>query len=124
MKDKEGDKAIVKELLFGEANRFAREAFKAGAQGQVLALQALQGLFAGLVLPGGQAHLVGAPRIGQPLRHGPSRRRQHGLQAPERGVRTPAKDRGHDLARGGIFDPPEPALLFLASYKRPYLVGT
>ena len=44
MKDKEGDEAIVKELLFEEANRFAREAFKAGAQGQVLALQALQGL--------------------------------------------------------------------------------
>ena len=44
---KEGDKAIVKEQLFGEANRFAREAFKAGAQGQVLARQALQGLFAG-----------------------------------------------------------------------------
>ena len=31
MKDKEGDKAIVKELLFGEANRFAREAINAGA---------------------------------------------------------------------------------------------
>ena len=60
MKDKEGNKAIVKELLFGEANHFARDAFKAGAQGQVLALQALQGLFAGLALPGGQTHLVGA----------------------------------------------------------------
>ena len=53
MKDKEGGKAIVKQLLFGEANRSAREAFEAGAQGQVLALQALQRLFAGLALPGG-----------------------------------------------------------------------
>ena len=95
MRDKKGDEAIVKELLFGEANRFAREAFKAGAQGQELAFQALQVLFAGLALPGGQTHLVGAPRIGQPLRHCPSRRRPHGLQAPERGVRAPAKDEGH-----------------------------
>ena len=36
MEDKEGDKAIVEELLFREANRFAREPFEAGAQGQVL----------------------------------------------------------------------------------------
>ena len=123
MKDKEGDKAIVEELLFREANRFAREPFEASAQGQVLAFEALQRLFTGLALPGRQAYLIGSPRIGQPLRHGPSRRHQHGLQAPERGVRTPAKDEGHDLARGGVFDPPEPALLFLASYKGPHLVG-
>ena len=123
MKDKERDKAIVEELLFGEANRFAREPFEAGAQGQVLALQALQGLFAGLALPGRQAHLVGSPRIGQPLRHGPARRRQHGLQASKCGVGTPAKDEGHDLARGRVFDPPEPALLLLASHERPHLVG-
>lgn len=123
MENKEGNEAVVKELLLGKADGFAREPLEAGAQGQVLAFQALQGRFARLPLPGGQTRPVGPPGIGQPLADGPPGGDQHGLQAPERGVGTPPKDEGQHVAGGRVLDPPEPALGLLAAHERPHFVG-
>ena len=68
---KQDNQAIVKELLFGEANRFAHEPFKSGSQGQVFTFQALHGGLTYLALLGGQTGFVGPPSIGEPPFHLP-----------------------------------------------------
>ena len=87
----------MKELLFGEANRFAGKSLQAGAQGQVLAFEPLHRGFAGLALLGRQTRFIRAPSVGEPLRHGPSSGFEYGQQAAEGGVGSPPKDEGDDV---------------------------
>ena len=114
----------MKELLFRKANGLAHQSLEAGAQGQVLAFQALHRGFARLPLVGGQTRLVGPPGIRKPLFYGPARRFQHRQQPPKRGVGTPPKHKGYHLPSFGILDPPEPALDLFTPHERPHFVGT
>lgn len=123
VKDKERDQAVVKELFFGKAEASACQALEAGAHGQVLAFQGLQGRFARPSFGRFQFVHVRPPGIGQPVVHPPAGLGQHSPQAPEGGVRAPAEDEGQYAARGSLLHPLDPARGALAAYKGPYLIG-
>lgn len=87
---------------------------------------AFDGLEFGLVLGPfvvGQAVLISAPLVGQPLVRCDAGVGQQFFQASKSGVCAPPESESDDLAAQGLLYPPKPDLILFLAHKRPHFIG-
>ena len=104
----------------GKADGATVQALEMGAEVEIMALNVLGAGLANVVPRGGQAFGVRGPVITVEMSN--ATRPQFAAQGTAGGIGAPSQDKSHNLFGGAIQAIPEPALLVLASHKRPLLI--